>query len=397
MIITMNALPATARVVVIGGGIAGCSAAYHLAMLGVSDVLLLERSSLSSGTTWHSTGNMETYRHDALIFEMVQYAAELYPRIARESGNDIGWRNVGRVMYTDRAERWDVLRTLPELGRARGIDIGLLTPEEVFRRLPIISTNDLIGGVWIPSDARVNPTDAVMALAGAARSRGVKIRSDVPVLGIVTRDGIVQGIATPTGSVQCETVVVAAGLWSAEVLRGCGSALPLHALEHQYLITKPLGVDRNLPLFISYDDQLYGREEVGGLMVGSLDDHAIPLSHAELPRNFSFALLSERWNQFEPYMAIAMRRFPLLQTAGIKMLLNGPESFTPDGQMLLGPVPGTTGAYVACGFNSNGMALAPAAGRFVAEWIVEGAPSADVAKLDVRRFSAVQSTEAYLR
>jgi len=397
MIINMNALPITARVVVIGGGIAGCSAAYHLAMLGVSDVLLLERSSLSSGTTWHSTGNMETYRHDALIFEMVQYAAELYPRLARETGNDIGWRNVGRVMYTDRAERWDVLRTLPELGRARGIEIALLTPDEVLRRLPIISTNELIGGVWVPSDARVNPTDAVMALASAARSRGVKIRSDVPVLGIVTRNGSVQGISTPTGTIECETVVVAAGLWSAEVLRSCGSSLPLYALEHQYLITKPLGIDRNLPLFISYDDQLYGREDVGGLMVGSLDDHAIPLSAAELPQNFSFALLSERWDQFEPYMAIAMRRFPLLQTAGIKMLLNGPESFTPDGQMLLGPFPGTTGVFVACGFNSNGMALAPAAGRFVAEWIVEGTPSADVAKLDVRRFSAVQSTEAYLR
>lgn len=366
-------------------------------MLGVGDVLLLERAALSSGTTWHSTGNMETYRDDPLIFEMVRYAAEIYPRIAAETGQEIGWRNVGRVMYTDRPERWDVLRTLPELGRARGIEIDLLKPDEIRARLPIISTEGLIGGIWVPSDARVNPTDGVMAFATAAKAHGVRIRTDVPVLGIVIQNGVVHGVETAAGVIQCETVVVAAGLWSAEVLRSCGLNLPLHALEHQYLITKPLGIDRNLPLFLSYDDQIYGREEVGGLMIGSLDDHAIPLSTAELPQNFSFALLSERWDQFEPYLETAMRRFPLLRTAGIKMLLNGPESFTPDGQMLLGPIPGASGAYAACGFNSNGIALSPAAGRFVAEWIVEGAPSADVTKLDVRRFSASQSAETYLR
>jgi glycine/D-amino acid oxidase-like deaminating enzyme/glycine cleavage system aminomethyltransferase T len=389
--------PSAARVVVIGGGIAGCSAAWHLASLGVTEVVLLERSSLSSGTTWHSTGNMETYRPDPAIFEMVRYALEMYPKISAESGQDIGWRSVGRVMYTDREERWESMRLLPELGKARGIDLELLTPAAVQQRLPIICTDQLLGGVWVPSDSRVNPTDAVMAFAAAARARGVSIYQDVPVSEIIVRDGVVRGVATPNGTISCDTVVVAAGLWSGDLVKSCGLKLPLHALEHQYLITQPLGIDRNLPLFLSLDDQLYGREEVGGIMVGSLDDEAIPLSTGQLPQNFSFSLLSERWPQFEPYMATAMRRFPLLQTAGIKMLLNGPESFTPDGQMLLGPVPGATGLFSACGFNSNGMALAPAAGRFVAEWIVEGAPSADVAALDVRRFGAAQSAETYMR
>ncbi len=386
-----------ARVVVIGGGIAGCSAAYHLAALGTSDVLLLERSRLSSGTTWHSTGNMETYRPDPMIFEMVRYASETYPRLAAEAGQDIGWRRVGRVMYTDRGERWESMRWLPELGRARGIDLELLTPAEAQKRLPIIATEGLLGAVWVPSDARVNPTDAVMAFASAARARGVRIHQDIPVVRIILRDGSVQGVETPSGIISCETVVVAAGLWSADLVKTCGLKLPLYALEHQYLITEPLGIDRHLPLFLSLDDQLYGREEVGGIMIGSLDDEAIPLSTQQLPQNFSFSLLSERWPQFEPYMATALRRFPILQSAGIKMLLNGPESFTPDGQMLLGPVPGVTGLYSACGFNSNGMALAPAAGRFVAEWIVEGAPSVDVANLDVRRFSSAQTGETYLR
>jgi 4-methylaminobutanoate oxidase (formaldehyde-forming) len=389
--------PSAARVVVIGGGIAGCSAAYHLASLGVTDVVLLERSSLSSGTTWHSTGNMETYRPDPVIFEMVRYALEMYPRICAESGQDIGWRSVGRVMYTDREERWESMRSLPELGKARGIELELLSPAAVQQRLPIIATEQLLGGVWVPSDSRVNPTDAVMAFAAAARARGVAIYQDVPVNEIILRDGAVQGVVTANGTIDCDTVVVAAGLWSGDLVKSCGLKLPLHALEHQYLITQPLGIDRNLPLFLSLDDQLYGREEVGGIMVGSLDDGAIALSTRQLPQNFSFSLLSERWPQFEPYMATAMRRFPLLQNAGIKMLLNGPESFTPDGQMLLGPVPGATGLFCACGFNSNGMALAPAAGRFVAEWIVEGAPSVEVAQLDVRRFGAAQAEESYMR
>jgi len=366
-------------------------------MLGVADVTLLERGALSSGTTWHSTGNMETYRADPLIFEMVRYAARTYPQIAEESGRDIGWRVVGRVMYTDQEERWEQLQTLPELGRVRGIDIEVLAPSAIALRLPIISPDGLLGGIWVPSDARVNPTDAVSAFAHAARARGAVIRERCAVAGIDIQGGTVRAVLTSAGEIACDVIVLAAGLWSADLLRSCGLRLPLHALEHQYLITQPFGVSRDLPLFLSFDDQLYGREEVGGLIVGSLDDQAIPVATTDLPRDFASCLLSERWEQFEPYMSTAMRRFPALETAPIKMLLNGPESFTPDGQMLLGPVPGASGLYAVCGFNSNGMALAPAAGRYIAEWIVEGAPSADVSTLDVRRFSNIQCDPAYLR
>jgi 4-methylaminobutanoate oxidase (formaldehyde-forming) len=386
-----------ATVIVIGGGIAGCSVAYHLAKCGVEDVLLLERSALSSGTTWHSTGNMETYRDDPMIFEMVRYAASMYPSLADQMNCDIGWRNVGRVMYTDNEKRWEIMKCLPELGRIRNIELALLTPDEIAKRLPIINAEGLIGGLWVPSDARVNPTDAVMMCAKAAKRLGVRIQCEREVLEVRMENGNVRGVETSDGLISCDAVVVAAGMWSAQILAKSGIKLPLYALEHQYIITNFQAIDRNLPLFLSYDDQLYGREEVGGLMIGSLDDDAVPLSHSELPQNFAFALLSERWEQFEPYLQTAVRRFPLLQSATIKMLLNGPESFTPDGQMLLGPISRTSGLYVCCGFNSNGMALAPAAGRYVAEWIADGEASADVARLDVRRFREEQGAQEYLR
>jgi glycine/D-amino acid oxidase-like deaminating enzyme/glycine cleavage system aminomethyltransferase T len=387
-----------AKVIVIGGGIAGCSAAYHLASLGMTDVVLLERAALSSGTTWHSTGNMETYRDDPLIYSMVRYAVESFPRLQTESGQDIGWRNVGRVMYTDREDRLEHFKTLPELGRVRGIELQLLSPDEVSRRLAIIDPQSLVGGLWVPSDGRVNPTDVVMAYGKAARARGVRIQEQVEVLEVTVRDGIVRGVVTNKGAIACDTVILAAGLWSSAIANSCGLKLPLFALEHQYIITKPIAnLDRNMPLFLSYDDQLYGREEVGGLMVGSLDDHALAISTTELPQNFSFGLLAERWEQFEPYMVTAMQRFPVLRTVEIKMQLNGPESFTPDGQMLLGPIAGVDGLYSTCGFNSNGIALAPAAGKFIAEWIVDGAPSADVTPLDVRRFAMTQTADAYMR
>jgi 4-methylaminobutanoate oxidase (formaldehyde-forming) len=385
------------RIIVVGGGIGGVSVAYHLARAGAREVLLLERATLGSGTTWHSTGNMETYRPDPLHFSMVHYAAEFYPAIAQQAARDIGWREVGRVMYTDRMARWAEFRTLPELGRARGIEIELLSPAALARRLPILDVESLLGGVWIPSDARVNPTDAVQAIAWCARAAGVEVREHCGVERLDLTGGRVRGVVTAQGVLECEVLVLAAGLWSQELARSAGIALPLDALEHQYLITRPFDVAPDLPLFLSYDDQLYGREEVGGILVGSLDDEAIPIDVAAVPEPGSGSLLPERWSQFEPYLATALKRFPALRSTPVKMLVNGPEGFTPDGKMLLGPVLGADALWVACGFNSNGMALAPAAGRYLAEWLLEGRTSLDLAPVDVRRFSPVQCEAGYVR
>ncbi len=387
-----------ARVVIVGGGIAGCSAAYHLAALGLTDVLLLERASLSSGTTWHSTGSMETYRDNPLIYEMVRYTVSSFPRLQEESGQLLGWRNLGRVMYTDCEARYEIFRTLPELGRSRGIEIELLSPRGVAERLPIIEPAGLVGGVWVPSDGCVNPTDVVTAYAKAARARGVRVRENVRVIELVGSGGRIRGVVTDQGVIGCDAVVIAAGRWSNAIAGTIGASLPLHALEHQYIITEPIpGLPKTLPLLLSYDDRFYGREEVGGIIIGSFDSNAIPVASPNEEGNSAFMLLNERWDQFEPYMKTALRRFPVLASTGIKMLLNGPESFTPDGEMLLGPVPGIDGLYSLCGFNSNGIALSPAAGKFIAEWIIEGEPSADVAQLDVRRFAIEQASDAYIR
>ena len=393
-----TSLPSQARIVIIGGGVVGASVAYHLAERGCADVVLLERSKIGSGTTWHAAGNMETYRADPLVGEMVRYAVELYPRLEAETGQALGWRRTGRVMFTHLPERMAQFRGLPALGRARGIEIELLSPRQVAERLPIVSDKGLVGGVWIPSDGRINPTDLAMAFARGARMRGVRVVEDAPVLGMTARNGRIDSVATAAGTVTCEAVVIAAGLWSPQLGAMIGVRVPLHAVQHCYLLTKPIDmVARDMPLFLSYDERLYGREDVGGLLVGFFDAKAIPVAPADLPRDFSFGLLDGNWDQIEPNMAIALERFPVLQRAGIRTLINGPESFTPDMQMLLGEAPEVRGCYLATGMNSSGIALSASAGRLTTEWILDGRPSLDATPLDIRRFGPCQASTVYAR
>lgn len=374
----MTDLPSHARVVVIGGGVVGASTAYHLAALGAADTLLLERAQIGSGTSWHAAGNMETYRADPLIGEMIRYAVAFYPRLEAETGQALGWRQTGRVMFTPDPQRMRGFRGLPALGRARGLDIELLSPREVGDKLPVISTEGLAGGVFIPSDGRINPTDLANAMARGARQRGARVIEGLPVTGIRVRGGRVAGVLTAAGEVACEAVVCAA--------------------QHFYLLTKKLPeVHRDLPLFLGYDERLYGREDVGGLLVGFFDSDALPVGPEQLPRDFAFGLLDENWGQVEANVAVATRRFPVLERAEIRMLLNGPESFTPDMQMLLGEAPELPGFFLATGMNSSGIALSAAAGRLTAEWILEGRPSLDAARLDIKRFARDQGQRRYAR
>jgi 4-methylaminobutanoate oxidase (formaldehyde-forming) len=390
--------PSRADVVVIGGGVVGASVAYHLAALGCRDVVLLEAARLGSGTTWHSGGNMETYRADPLLGEMVAYTVELFPRLAAETGIDFGWRQPGRVHFTSNAEVFASYRAVPARSRARGVEVELITPSEIVAKVPVLGPDGLLGGLWIPNDGRVEPTNLAMAYARGASRRGARVIEDTRVRRIVVANGRVRGVETDRGPIACEAAVLAAGLWSTSLARGCGVRLPLIGLHHFYLLTRPIaGVGPDLPLYLSYDEAIWGREEVGGLIIGVFDANAIPIEPEELPESFSFSLLPETWEQIEPNMAIVRRRFPVLDRAGIRALVNGPESFTPDGAMLLGEAPGVRGLHLATGMNSNGIALAAGAGRATAERLVHGRTSLDVTALDVRRFLPFQGGDRYRR
>ncbi|MGF7163431.1 4-methylaminobutanoate oxidase (formaldehyde-forming) [Rhodoligotrophos appendicifer] len=392
------AFPAQAQVVVIGGGVVGSSIAYHLTKLGCRDVVLLERSKLGSGTTWHAAGNMETYRADPLISEMIAYSVDLYPKLEQETGQALGWRRTGRVFFTKDPRRMDVFRGLPALGRVRGIEMEPLTPKEIAEKLPVISPDGLVGGLWVPSDGRINPTDLATAMGRGARNGGARLLEDTAATDFVVRNGRVCGVVTTQGVISCETAVIASGMWSQSLGALAGVNIPLHAVQHHYLLTKPLDViTRDMPMFLSYDEMFYGREDVGGLLLGFFDANAIPVSPAELPSDFSFGLFDPNWEQIEPNMAAALERFPVMHHAEIRSVINGPESFTPDMQMVLGEAPTVGGLFVAAGMNSSGIALSGAVGRLTAEWIIDGYPSLDVTKLDIRRFGESQGATSYLR
>jgi 4-methylaminobutanoate oxidase (formaldehyde-forming) len=391
-------LPSHAAIVVIGAGVVGTSIAWHLAQRGERDVVLIERSKIGSGTSWHAAGNMETYRSDPLILEMIRYAVDLFPRLEAETGISFGWRQSGRVQFTVDPERFAAFRAIPARSRARGIEVELLSPREVGEKLPIVNTDDLLGGLWIPSDGRVDPTGLATAFARGAARGGVRVIEDLGVQRILEEGGRIVGVETAQGSIACEQVVLAAGLWSARLAATCGIALPQLALHHFYLLTKPIeGLSRDLPLFISYDERLYGREDVGGLLVGVFDENAIPVTPEELPGDFAFSLLPENWEQIQPNLPTLMHRFPILERSEIRMLLNGPESFTPDMQMMLGRPPGIRGLMVASAMNSNGIAMSSYTGRFVAEWLLDGRPGLDIGPLDLRRFAGFESSPSYLR
>jgi 4-methylaminobutanoate oxidase (formaldehyde-forming) len=394
----VSGLPAHASVVVIGGGVVGAATARHLGTLGCRDAILLERATIGSGTTWHAAGNMETWRADPLIGEMVAYAVRLFPELERETGVSFGWRQTGRIHFTADEHLMGAYRAGPARARARGVEVQCLSAGEIADRLPIISTDGLLGGLWTPNDGRVDPTNLAMAHARGAAQHGVKLFEDVAVRAICSSGGKVVAVATDQGEVRCDAVVLAAGLWSTTLARTCGIRLPLMALHHFYLLTKPIdGLSRDLPLFLSYDERIYGREDVGGLLMGVFDEDAIPLEPDELPERFSFSLLPENWDQIQPNMPVVLNRFPVLERAEIRMLVNGPESFTPDGEMLLGEHPELQGLHLATGMNSNGIALASGVGLLTAERLVHGRSSLDTTRLRVDRFAPFQSGDRYRR
>jgi 4-methylaminobutanoate oxidase (formaldehyde-forming) len=385
-------------VVVIGGGIAGCSVAYHLTKLGWRDVLLLERRDISCGTTWHAAGLVGQLRATQNLTRLAKYGGDLYETLEAETGQATGFRRPGSLSLARNAERMHELKRLASMARCFDVDVEVITPREAGRRWPLMRTDDLVGALWLPRDGRTNPIDTTLALAKGARQGGATILENIAVTGIRVEDGRVKGVRTTGGDVACEVVVNCAGMWAREVGRMAGVTVPLHASEHFYIVTEPMaGVAPDLPVLRDPDGYIYVREEVGGLLMGGFEPVAKPWGMEGIPADFAFSLLPEDWEHFQVLMEQALIRIPALESAPVRRHVNGPESFTPDGRYLLGEAPECRNFFVAAGFNSIGIASGAGAGRAVAEWVVGGEPPMDLWDVDIRRVAPFQGNPFYLR
>jgi 4-methylaminobutanoate oxidase (formaldehyde-forming) len=395
----MTALPQRARVVVIGGGVIGCSVAYHLTKLGWTDVLVLEQGTLSCGTTWHAAGLVGQLRASEAGTRLVQYSTALYSRLEEETGLTTGYRVCGGLTVARTPERMVQLRRTVGSAAAYDLECELLTAEQAHERFPLMQVDDVLGAIWLPGDGRANPTDLTQSLAKGARMGGATVVERVRVTGVLTRQGRAAGVSTDRGDVEAEVVVNCAGQWAKAVGALAGVTVPLHSAEHFYVVTDQIeGVHRDLPVLRDPDGYTYVKEEVGGLLVGGFEPVAKPwVAPDQIPYPFEFALLDEDWEHFEVLMDSAVHRIPVLAETGIRKFYNGPESFTPDNQFLLGEAPELPGFFVAAGFNSVGIASAGGAGRALAEWVVEGGPTSDLIGVDLRRFSSLAGNTTWLR
>lgn len=394
----MSELPERAQVVIVGGGIVGASVAYHLTHLGMTDVVLLEQGQLSSGTTWHAAGLVGQLRATESGTRLVQYSAALYQSLEAETGLSTGYKQCGGVTVARTPERMVQLLRTAAAAEAFNLECEILTPRQALDRYPILETSDLQGAIWLPLDGTANPTDVTQSLARGARMTGAQIFERTRVIGMTARDGAMTGVQTDRGDIEAEIVINCGGQWAKAIGAMAGVNVPLHSAEHFYVVTDQIaGVDRMLPILRDPDGYTYMKEEVGGLVVGGFEPVAKPwVSPDRIPHPFEFQLLDEDWEHFEILMDSALHRLPVLQQTGIKKFYNGPESFTPDNQFILGEAPEVKNFFVAAGFNSVGIASAGGAGRALAQWIVAGEPPSDLVSVDIRRFASFNGNIQWL-
>jgi heterotetrameric sarcosine oxidase gamma subunit len=393
------ALPTHKQVVIIGGGVIGCSLAYHLTKLGWRDVILLERTQLTAGTTWHAAGMAEASGFfDETSIEMVKYTQQLYQSLEAETGQSTGYKPVGYLEFATSPSRLEGLRRIAAFDRGFDLQVEEISPSEIKRMMPLVKTDDILAGFYCADDGRVNPIDVTMALAKGARMGGVQIFEGIEVTGIQQTNGVVTGVLTGQGEIQAEVVVNCAGMWARQVGKLAGVDIPLHACEHYYLITEPIkGVTADYPMMSDVDRYAYFREETGGLLLGLFEPIAAPWGIDGIPPDFSFGEITPDWDRMMPYIEQAMHRIPVMLEAGIHKLFCGPESFTPDMAPLMGETPDLKNFFVAAGFNSLGILMGGGAGRLMAHWIVNGLPDVDVSEINITRMLPFQNTPSYLR
>ena len=397
----MSALPAYARAVIIGGGVSGCSVAYHLAERGWTDILLLERKKLTSGTTWHAAGLIGQLRANENMTRLAKYSADLYRRLEAETGVATGFRMVGSLTVALTEDRREEVWRQASLARAFGVEVNEVGSEEVKALYPHVNVEDMVAAVHLPGDGQCDPANIAMALARGARMKGVKITEGAKVTAVTESDRKVTGvdweINGETGHTSAEVVINCGGMWARELAARSGVTLPLHACEHFYLITEPVDGIGHLPVLRVPDECAYYKADAGKMMLGAFEPKAKPWGMGGIPEDFEFDTLPEDYEHFEPILEFAMNRVPLFQTAGIHTFFNGPESFTPDGRYYLGEAPDLDGYWVAAGYNSIGIVSSGGAGMALAEWIDDGRAPFDLWDVDVRRAEPFQRNRRYLK
>ncbi len=381
-------LPERAEVVVIGGGIIGCSTAYHLARDHNADVVLLEQGKLTSGSTWHAAGLVGQLRSSASITRVLKYSVDLYKQLKAETGLETGWKMTGCLRLATNEDRWTEYRRLATTARSFGMEMHLLSPPEVKAMWPLMETSDLVGASWLPTDGQASPSDITQSLARGARMHGAKLHEGVRVTGFDLGAGRITAVRTNQGTIACDKVVNCAGQWARQVGVMAGINVPLQPVKHQYIITETIpGLATDAPTIRDPDRRTYFKEEVGGLVLGGYEPNPQAWTLDDVPNDWEFQLFDDDFDHFEQHMEQAMARIPSLAEAGVKQMINGPESFTPDGNFILGSAPECSNMFVGAGFNAFGIAAGGGAGWVLAEWVSSGEAPLDLWVVDIRRFS----------
>ena len=391
-------LPARADVIIIGGGIIGCSIAYHLTRIGITDVVLLERKQLTSGTTWHAAGLIGQLRASRNMTELAKYTSDLLVNLEEETGQATGFKQNGSISLALNESRMEELKRGASMAKNFGLEVEVVSPGEIAERYPMINLDGAVGGVFLPKDGQANPIDATQAYAKGARMAGARIVEGVKVEKILVEGGRAVGVRTAQGETRAATTVLATGMWSRELAKSAGVSIPLHAAEHFYIVTEPIdGLAKNLPVLRVPDECAYYKEDAGKILLGAFEPQAKPWGMDGIPEDFEFDSLPEDVDHFEPILEKAIERMPVLAEAGIQTFFNGPESFTPDDRYLLGEAPEVKDLFVATGFNSIGIQSSGGVGKVLADWVRDRMPPMDLIDVDVRRMQPFQSNRRYLR
>ena len=396
----MKEIPKSTKVVVIGGGVIGCSVAYHLAKFGWKDVILLERDQLTSGTTWHAAGLVSQLGPSASITKIRKYTLELYKEMEKKVDHSAGLRLNGALSIAENKGRWEELKRQATTAQLYDVNVQIFNKEKIKKEFPIINTNDVIGGIFMPADGAADPSGVTQMLAKAARLEGAQIFEKSPVEKILTKKNRIAGVRVNGKEIECEYVVLASGMWSRQIGERTGVSIPLYPAEHFYVVTEPIeNLSKTLPVIRDYDNRTYIKEDAGKLLVGIFEGKAIPAFNKTniVPEDFSYGEFPENLEHFEPYLAAAVKRFPILESAGIRKFFSGPESFTPDTNTLLGEVAEIKNFFVSCGLNSIGIGSGGGVGKITAEWIINGHINEDIFNYDIKRFQKFHSQTDFIK